>query len=123
VYRSHHAVAKYVEEATIVPTSCRVHMPVSGFHTCLLSVTLGCSDSVWFPTQVRFYLHNEHGSWWDLHVVPKFEILKKHDSLSHANVAVGLEGHVGQRPPRVHVTDDELGDDIEPWLLIFTATS
>jgi hypothetical protein len=63
------------------------------------------------------HLDDEHGAWWDLHVVAQLEILQEHDRLGHADVAVRLEGDVGERPPRVQVSDDQLGDHVQPRLL------
>ena len=63
-------------------------------------------------------LHGEHGARRDLHVVAQLEVLQEHDGLRHADVAVRLERHVGERPPRVEVADDELRHDVEPGLLV-----
>ena len=46
----------------------------------------------------------------------QFEILCERQSLSHCNVAVGLEQHHGKWLSGLHVTDDEFGDDIETKL-------
>lgn len=48
----------------------------------------------------------------------ELEVLQEHDGLGHADVAVRLERHVGERPSRVQVPDDELGHDVEPGLLV-----
>ena len=43
----------------------------------------------------------------------EFEILKKGQRLFHADVTVHLEAHVGHRAPRIQISYDILGDDVQ----------
>uniref|UniRef100_A0A804NW04 Uncharacterized protein n=1 Tax=Zea mays TaxID=4577 RepID=A0A804NW04_MAIZE len=61
-------------------------------------------------------LREEHGPRGYLHVVAQLQVGQERQRLAHADEAVRLEHHVGQRLPRVEVADDELGDDVEPRL-------
>ena len=61
-------------------------------------------------------LRQEHGPGRDLHVVAQLEVGQQRQRLAHADEAVRLEHHVGQRLPRVQVADDELRHDVEPRL-------
>jgi hypothetical protein len=73
----------------------------------------------WSVTSCSFvHLDDEHGARRDLHVVAQLEVLQEHDRLGHADVAVCLERHVGERPPRVQVPDDQLGHNVQPRLLL-----
>lgn len=49
----------------------------------------------------------------NLHVVTKLHVLQKEQSLQHGNVTVCLEQHHGHGASRLHVTDDELGNDVK----------
>lgn len=51
-------------------------------------------------------------------VVTKFHILNKVQSLSHCDVAEGLEEHHGYWSSRKHVTNHELGQHVEPKLRV-----
>ena len=59
------------------------------------------------------HLRHEHGSWRNLHVMAKFEILKEGQRLSHADVSVHLEAHVGHRAAWIEISHDILGDDVQ----------
>ena len=43
----------------------------------------------------------------------KFEILKEGQRLSHADVSVHLEAHVGHRAAWIEISHDILGDDVQ----------
>jgi len=58
-------------------------------------------------------LSPEHGAGRHFHVMPHLEILQEVKRLGHADVAVALEDHHGDWAAGKHVTDDELGDDIQ----------
>lgn len=61
-------------------------------------------------------LRGEHDARGHLHVVAELEILSEIEGLRHGDVSVILEHHHGQGPPRHHVADDELGQDVEAQL-------
>jgi len=63
-------------------------------------------------------LTEEHGTGRDLHIVTELEVRRKGESLSHSNVSPGLEHHHRDRTTRESVPDDELGDDVQPDLLV-----
>lgn len=49
----------------------------------------------------------------NLHVVAKLHVLQEEQSLVHGNVTICLEQHHGHGAARLHVSDDELGDDVK----------
>ena len=60
----------------------------------------------------------ESNSLRNFHVVGKFDILSEVEALVCCNVAVHLEHHHGERASRLHVADDELGDDVQTDLYV-----
>lgn len=54
----------------------------------------------------------------DLEVVTELHILDKVQSLSHGDVAEGLEEHHGDWSSRKHVTNHKLGEHVEPKLRV-----
>ncbi len=66
----------------------------------------------------RDHLAPEHRARRDLHVVAEFEVRDELDGLEHGDVSPRLEQHHRDGSAREHVPDDELGDDVEPNLLV-----
>lgn len=58
------------------------------------------------------YLHNEHGSGRDFHVMTQFEIAEETKSLYHAYVTVCLENYVRKRSAWEYITDNHLCDNV-----------
>lgn len=54
----------------------------------------------------------------NLEVVPELHILNEVQSLSHRDIAEGLEEHHGNWPPRKHITNNELGQHVETKLRV-----
>lgn len=63
--------------------------------------------------QTRNHLSGKGDTRRNLHVVTKLHVLQEEQSLVHGNVTVCLEQHHGHGASRLHVTDDEFGDDVE----------
>lgn len=61
-------------------------------------------------------LTKEHGSGRQLQVVAQFHVLHKGKSLSHCNVSISLEQHHGIWSSGQHVSDEELGENVETKL-------
>lgn len=101
-----------------------------GIATCPRVSRLGTDIRLYFKEPVRRGqvdhpgndarddLDPEHDPGRDLHVVAQFEVLGELEGLHIGDVAVSLEGDVGDRVARHQVSDHVLGDDIEPRLLV-----
>lgn len=63
------------------------------------------------------HLDNKHGFGRDLHVVAKLEISQETNGLHHAGISISLESHICNWLARVHVTNDQLSNHIQPRLL------
>lgn len=61
-------------------------------------------------------LRREHDTRGHFHVVAELQILSKVQGLGHGNIAIILEHHHGKGPTRHHVTNDELGKNVETEL-------
>lgn len=48
----------------------------------------------------------------------EFEVLKKHQRLFHADVAIHLEAHVGHWITGIQKSDDVFCDHVQSWYLI-----
>lgn len=79
-----------------------------GLHTKLYCASQdGCDD-----------LAKEHRALRNLHVVTQFKIGSELKSLSHGDISPGFEQHHCYWATGKSITNDELGDDIQPNLLI-----
>lgn len=61
-------------------------------------------------------LRGEHDTRGHFHVMSELQILSKVQGLSHGNIAIILEHHHGKGPARHHITNDELGKNVETEL-------
>ena len=64
------------------------------------------------------HLHREEDSWWNLHVMTKFEVCREFDSLGGRDIAICYEDHVGDRSTWKNSTANELADEIDAAVLI-----
>lgn len=63
--------------------------------------------------QTGNHLRSKGNTGRNLHVVTQLHVLQEEQSLVHGNVTICLEQHHGHRASRLHVTNDELGNDVK----------
>jgi hypothetical protein len=68
-------------------------------------------------------LRPEHDAGRNFHVVTKFKILDEGQSLIHCDIAIGFEHHHRSWLARLHIANDELGQDIQTNLNIYIELS